>query len=227
MRLRSLLCENQRIADAKGFAGFGGGDARGGGEAVEMLEAVGVRPGRELRAALLNETFLKADDVGAGVGIARGDGAADAWIAAFNGDFADVEADYATKFRAEEVVFPECWHAVELQSCTEAQTGFGDGHSGKPFADGLERGGGDDSGAVGNEIVGDAGGIVADHDWITQVSAEPFGGWGGVGWESECRWKNIFRIVRNGKAHACEAGLVGGADEVEMGDAGGSEEAAV
>src|ERR1700688_1173194 len=103
-----------------------------------MLEAVGVGPGGELRAALLSETFLKTDGVGAGVRIARGDGAADAGVAAFKGDFADVETDDAAKFSAEELVFPEWWDAVEFQSCAEAQTGFGDSYAGKPIADCLE-----------------------------------------------------------------------------------------
>ena len=84
-----------------------------------MLEAVSVRPGRQMGAALLGEMFLKADDVGAGVGISRGNGAADAWVAAFKGDFADMETDYATKFRAEELVFPEGWDAVEFESGAE------------------------------------------------------------------------------------------------------------
>ena len=103
-----------------------------------MLEAVSVRPGRQMGAALLGEMFLKADDVCAGVGISRGNGAADAWVAAFKGNFADVETDYAAKFRAEELVFPEGRHVVQLQSGAETQACFGDSHAGEPFADGLE-----------------------------------------------------------------------------------------
>jgi len=121
----------------EGLAGFGGGDTRVGGEAVEMLETAGVRPGWEMRTALLGETFLKADGVGAGVRIARGDGAADAWVAAFKGDFADTETHYAAKFSAEELVFPEWRDAVEFESRAETQTGFREGYAGKPFADGL------------------------------------------------------------------------------------------
>ena len=103
-----------------------------------------------MRAALLSEMFLKTDGVGAGVRIARRNRAADAWIAAFKGDFADMETDYAAKFSAEELVFPEWWHAVEFQSGSETQTGFSDSHAGKPFADGLERGRGDDRWTVGD-----------------------------------------------------------------------------
>jgi len=149
------------------LARFCGGDACVSGQAVEMLEAVGVRPGRELGAAILYEAFLEAGVVDAGAGIARGDGATDAGVAAFKGDFADVETYDATKFSAEELVFPVRRHAAELQSCAEAQTSFGDGHSGKPFADGLKRGRGDDGWAVGDQIVGDAGRIMANHDGVT------------------------------------------------------------
>jgi len=102
-----------------------------------MLEAVGVGPGRKMRAALLSEKFLKADGVGAGARIACRNGAADAWVAAFKGDFADMETDYAAKFSAEEAVFPEWRDAVELQSRTETQTSFRESYAGKPFADGL------------------------------------------------------------------------------------------
>lgn len=145
-----LVLQKQSITYVEVLAGFGGGDSRVGGEAVEVLEAVGVGPGRKMRAALLNETLLKTDGVGAGVRIARGDRATDAWIAAFKGDFADLETDYAAKFSAEELVFPEWWHAVEFQSCSETQTGFVDRQAGEPFADGLERGCGDDGWPVGD-----------------------------------------------------------------------------
>ena len=80
--------------------------------ARHMLEASGVGPGWKVRAALLSETFLKTDGVGAGVRIARRDGATDAGVAALKGDFADMETDYAAKFSAEELVFPEWWDAI-------------------------------------------------------------------------------------------------------------------
>ena len=101
------------------LAGFCRGDAGVGGEAVEMLEAVGVGPGRKMRAALLSKMFLKADGVGADARIACRNGAADAWVAAFKSDFADMETDYAAKFSTEEMVFPEWRHAVEFQSRAE------------------------------------------------------------------------------------------------------------
>ena len=179
-----------------------------------MLEAVGVRPGREMCAALLSETFLKTDGVGAGVGIARRDGATDAGVAALKGDFADMETNDAAKFSAEELVFPEWWDTLELQSRTETQTGVGDGYAGKPFADGFERGRGDDRGAVGDEIVGDAGWIVANHDGVTQEIAEPFSRGSGVSRECECRVRDVTAVVWNGESNACEVGPVRGADQM-------------
>lgn len=222
-----LVLEKQSVADVEGLAGFGGGYAGVGGEAVEMLEAVSVRPGRQIGAALLGEMFLKADDVGAGVRIACGNRAADAWVAAFKGDFADVETDYAAKFSAEELVFPEWRHAVELQSGAETQAGFRDSHAGKPFADGLERRRGDYRWAVGDEIVGDAVGIVANHDGVAQVFGEPSGGGGGVGWKRECCDRDVASVAWNGKGDASKVRGVRCADQVQSGYARGGDQPAV
>ena len=178
-------------------------------------------------AALLAEMFLKADDVGAGVGIACGNGAADAWVAAFKGNFADVESDYAAKFSAEELVFPEGRHAVELQSGAETQAGFGDSHVGKPFADGLERGRGDYRWAVGDEIVGNSVGIVANHDGAAQVPGEPFGGRGAVIGERECCDRDVAWVTWNGKGDAGEVRSVSGADQVQRWNAGSGDQPAV
>jgi len=90
-----------------------------------------------------------------------------------------METDYAAKFSAEELVFPEWWNAVELQSGAETQAGFGDSHAGKPIADGLERGGGDDGGPWAMRCR-DASRVVANHDGVTKEFAEPFGGGSGV-----------------------------------------------
>jgi len=192
-----------------------------------MLEALDVGPVRKIGAALLSETLLKTDGVGAGVGIARGDGAADAWVAAFKGDFADMEADYAAKFGAEELVFPEGRDSVEFQSCAETLTGFSESHAGKPFADGLERGRGDHRWTAGDEVVGDAGRIMANHDGVTQEFAEPFGCGGRVSRKSECRGRDIAAIIWNGEGNGCESGLVRSADQMKCGDAGCVDEAAI
>lgn len=211
----------------EGLAGFGGGDAGVGGEAIEMLEAVGVRPGRQMGAPLLGEMFLKADDVGAGVWIACWDGAADTRVAAFKSDFADVETDYAAKFSAEELIFPEGRYAVELQSGAETQAGFRDRHAGEPFANGLERRGGDYRWAVGDEIVGDAVGIVANHDGVVQVFGEPFGGGGGVTGECECCDRDISAVAWNCDGDAGEVRSIGGMNQVQSGFARGGDQPAV
>lgn len=192
-----------------------------------MLEALGVGPRRKMRVPLLNEAFLEAEDVGSGMRIACGNGAADAWVAAFKGDFADMETDYAAKFSAEELVFPEWWNAVELQSGAETQAGFGDSHAGKPIADGLERGGGDDGGAVGDEIVGDASRVVANHDGVTKEFAEPFGGGSGVSRKSECCARDIAAIIWSCESDAGEAGLVRGANQMPRRDARCADQLAV
>src|SRR5712692_2396013 len=56
--LRPAL-QKKGVAEAEEFAGFGAGDAGVGGEAVEVVEAAGGRPGRELRAAKIAESFLE------------------------------------------------------------------------------------------------------------------------------------------------------------------------
>jgi len=192
-----------------------------------MLEAVSVRPGRQMGAPLLREMFLKADDVGAGVRIACGDGAADARVAAFKSDFADVETDYAAKFSPEELVFPEWRHTIELQSGAETQTGFREGHAGEPFADGLKRRRGDYRWAVGDEIVGNTGGIVANHDGVAQIFGEPIGGGDGVIGERECGDRNVATVTWNGEGDAGEVRRIRGANQVQRCDAGSGNQSAV
>lgn len=138
-----------------------------------MFKALGMRPGRELRAAQLHETLLKPDGVFSGARISRGNGTTNARVAAFQRDFADVEADHAAELRSEKLVFPKWRNTVDLQRGAETQAGFRNGDAGEPIADGLERSGGDDGGAVGDQIVGDARGIVANHDGLIEVGAEP------------------------------------------------------
>jgi hypothetical protein len=206
--------EEQGVADAEMLGGFGGSDAGVGGEAIEMIEARGGRPKRKLRVAQLAEMFLKADGVGAGVRIASGNGAADAGVAAFEGDFADAKADHAANLRAEEVVLPEGRDAVDFESAAEAQARFGHGHAGEPGANGVERGGGDDGGAVGDEIVGNAGRIVAHDNRLLEILSEPrrrelsaAGEWKGSGGD-------VSAIGGYSKGHTAEVGRVGGANQM-------------
>lgn len=209
------------------FAGFGGGDAGVGGETEKMLEAVGVGPGRKSCVAQFCETFLEADGVGSCVWVTRGDGAADAGVASFEGDFAELEADDAAKFGAEEAVFPEGGDAVDLECRAEAQAGFGDGEFWEPFADGVERGGGDDGGAAGDEVIGDTVGVVADHYRLIEKFGEPCGGCGGVVRECEGGVGDFTRIEGRAQSDFGEVGGVRGANQVHGGGTGGADDASV
>src|SRR5216684_3253990 len=95
------------VAEAEGLAGFGGGDAGVGGDAVEMVEAGGRGPGRKSFAAQVAEAFLEAGDFGGGLRVARRDGAAGARVAALEMDFADAEAHHGALVFAVEPIFPE------------------------------------------------------------------------------------------------------------------------
>src|SRR5712692_5984149 len=92
---RPRLGQLEPIADAKGLAGFRGGDAGVYGQAIKMVEAGGGGPGRQSFAAQVAETFLEAGQVGAGLRVACGNGAAGARIAPLEIDFADAEAHHA------------------------------------------------------------------------------------------------------------------------------------
>lgn len=209
------------------FAGFGGGDAGVGGEAVEMLEAVGVGPGWKGSVAQFGEAFLEADRVDSCVGSARGDGAADAGVAALEGDFAEVETDDAAKLGADEAVFPESGDATDLERGAETQAGFGDGEGGEPFAYGVERGGGDYGGAVGDEVVGDTVGVVANHYGLIEKFAEPGGGCGGVSWECKRCIGEFAGIIGRAQSDLGEIGCVRSANQVHRRGAGGADDAAV
>src|SRR5580693_7197441 len=72
-----------------------------------MVEALGGRPRRKLRAPQLGETLLEAVVIGAGLRIARGNRAARAGIAALEGDVANLEAHDTALAVSEELIFPE------------------------------------------------------------------------------------------------------------------------
>src|SRR6266404_4013032 len=73
-----------------------------------MVEAGCWRPGRKSFAAEIGETLLEADEVGCGLRVACGNGAAGARIAALEIYFADAEAHHAAFVFAVELIFPEC-----------------------------------------------------------------------------------------------------------------------
>jgi hypothetical protein len=120
-----------------------------------MLEALTVAPGRKVSAAQLREAFLEADGVRSSVGIACGTGAADAGVSTFEGDFAEFETDElrsSTPKRrsSQKAGTPSSSSVARKRRWASAMVG-------------VERSGGDDGGAVGDEVIGKAGGIVADH----------------------------------------------------------------
>ena len=89
--LESQELKDQGIALAEGLAGFGGGYASVGGQAIEMIERFAGRPdGEGGLAGEVREEFLEAVVGESGEGIARGDGAAGAGIATFKMNGADL-----------------------------------------------------------------------------------------------------------------------------------------
>lgn len=95
--------------------GFCGCDTRVSGQAVEMLEAIGVRPLRKVRVALLREMFLKSYGIRSCVRVSCGNGTTDARVAALKGDFADAEANHTADFRPEKLVLPKSGDPVDLE----------------------------------------------------------------------------------------------------------------
>src|SRR5579885_1423866 len=70
-RERAALHKFQCIADAQRLAGFRRSDARIGGHAIKMVEALRRRPRRQRRAPMLGEPLLKSGPVRARLRIAR------------------------------------------------------------------------------------------------------------------------------------------------------------
>ncbi len=217
----------QEIVDAEKFLGFGGGDAGVGGQAIKMIEAIAGRPRRKSCFALKGEVFLEAIEILAGAGIARRNGAPGTGIAAFEMNLADGEANDAAFVLAEELIFPEGGNAMEFEGGAEALANVfereaGKGRAlrwrcfgaradclgtrgkplearGKPIGHGLEGCGGDDSGTVGDGIVGKSVGRVADDNLLLKENAEPFGSVFEFAGESEGARGEIAAIVGDGE----------------------------
>jgi len=169
--------------------------------------------------ALLGEAFLEAVESDAGEGIARRDGAAGAGIAALEMDCADLEADGAALVFAEELIFPEGGDASDFEGGAETEADIFEGESGEPFADGLERGGGNDGGAAGDGIVGETVGGIADENLLLKKHAEPFGGViVGIGKREGVRG-NGAAIAGNGESDDAQIGRERGADQMNGGSA--------
>lgn len=170
------MLEDQGIALAEEFGGFGGGDSGVRRQAIKMVEARARGVWWEGEFAELNETFLEAVVGLAGVGITGGDGAAGAGIAPFKVYGADAEADYVALVFGEESIFPEGGGAIDFEGSAEAEAGFFEGEAGKPIANGLQSRGGNDGRAVGDGVVGKAVRGIADDDLLIEENAKPFGG---------------------------------------------------
>src|SRR5713226_7672383 len=182
LRLENL----KRVAKAEGLAGFGWGYAGVDGQAIKMVEAAGGGPGGQSFAAQIAETLLEADDVGAGLRVASGNGAAGAGMAALEMDFADAEAHNAALVLTVKLIFPERGQFpirarpgvghVDFERGAKALTRIGERQSGEPIADGLQRRGGNNRRSIRDGVVGKAFGRVAHQDLLLEVDAEPFGG---------------------------------------------------
>ena len=208
-----------KIALAEELAGFGGGDAGVGGEAIEMVEAGARRPRGKRGFAELGEALLEAIECDASKGIARGNGAAGAGVTALEMNFADLEAHGTGLVFAEELVFPEGWHAIDFERGAEAEADFVQREPGEPFANSLERSGGDDRGAVGDGVVGKTTGRIADEDLLLEKHAEPFGRVIVAFGEWECVRGNAAPVARNEECDAAQIGRKDGADQVNRGSA--------
>ena len=211
---------------AEEFAGFGGGDAGVGGEAIEVVEAVAGRPRRQGGLAELGEKFLEAFEDFTGAGITRGYRAAGAGMAAFKIHFANFEADDAAFFLAEELIFPEGGDAVDFERGTEAFADFIHADAGKalgrrrkPLGNCLKGSGGHDRGTAGDGFVGEALFGVADDDLLLEEDAEPFGGVFVAAGEVESAGGNFAAITGDGERDAAEIRGIIGADEMNGGSA--------
>jgi len=191
-----------------------------------VVEAAEGGPGGEGGFAKLREALLEAVEDFAGMGIARGDGAAGARIAAFKTDFADGEANGAALVGAEEMIFPEGGNAVDFERGAETKAEVVDGEAGEaagigsePGGNSLQGSGGDDGGSVGEGVVGEAVFGITDDDLLLKEHAEPFGGFF-VGFrKSKGACGNTATIAGDGESDGAEVGGVGGANDMNDGSA--------
>src|SRR5258707_12442897 len=153
---------------------------------MRMVEAVCWDPGGQSYASKVVEAVLEASDFGAGLRVARGNGAAGARIAALEVDFANAEAHYAALVFAVELVLPErgqvsvCARslhgvgAIDFERGAKAMAHGVEGEAREPIAHCLQRRRGNNRWAVGDAVVGKAFGRVTDQDLLLEIDAEPF-----------------------------------------------------
>ena len=172
LSIQRLRHGSDGVAQADGSCAIRAG-AGVDGEAVVVVEAGGVGPGGEGGLAAVGEAAGEGGEVGAGFGVAGGDDAAGAGVDAFEADRADLEGDGLIG-AGEEVVFPERGGSFELEVGAEAAAHVLGGEAGEPARDFGECGAGEEGGAGGFAIVGEAAVAVFDEaDGDTQGPAEP------------------------------------------------------
>ncbi len=239
MALRSghwLRLQQKRVAEAEDFAALGAGDAGVDGQSVEVIEAIGGRPRRQLRVAQVGEAFLKATVRSSGLRFARGNWTARARVAALEGNITDLEAHDIALAIGEELIFPE-WRqgfgrargagCIDFERGAETPARFVERHAGKPTANSLERGCGNNGWSGGEAVVWASFAHVADLNRLLEVHAEPFRGAFGVAWKGEAHCRNAAPISGNRKGHGTDVRHIRRADEVHSGGALAIDPAAV
>src|SRR5947208_6798423 len=169
----------ERVAHAQDTTKFRSGHAGVGGQAVVVVEARFRRPGREIGATKIGEALLETGDDLSCTRVARGNGTTSARIAAFEIHFANAESDGAAFFFAKEMVFPKRRYVIDFQRGAEALARFVDVHAIKQFAYSVQSGRGNDGRAVGDVVVGETFGRIANGDGLPEKSGKRWRGRGG------------------------------------------------
>ena len=150
-----------------------------------MVEARFRRPGREIGATKIGEALLETGDDLSRARVARGNGTTSARIAALEIHFANAESDGAAFFFAKEMVFPKRRYAIDFQRGAEALARFVDVHAIKQFAYSVQSGRGNDGWTIGDTVIGETFGGIANGDGLLEKSGKPLGGRGGIARENE------------------------------------------
>jgi hypothetical protein len=231
-----LRLQQKRLAEAKDFTALGAGDAGVDGESVEVIEANGGRPRRQLRMAQVNEAFLETTVGDAGLRFPRGNWTARARVAALKGNITDLESHDIALAIGEELIFPE-WRqgfgrarrrgSIDFERGAETPARFVERHAGKPTANSLERGCGNNGWSGGEAVVWKSFARVADLNRLLEVHAEPFRGTCGVAGKGEAHSRDAAPVSGNREGHGTDVRRIRRADKVHSGGALGIDPAAV
>jgi hypothetical protein len=231
-----LRLQQKRVAEAEDFTALGAGDAGVDGESVEVIEANGGRPRRQLRVAQVDEAFLEATVRDAGLRFARGNWTARARVTALEGHITDLEPHHIALALGEEPIFPE-WRqgfgrargaaCIDFERGAETPARFVERHAGKPAANSLERGCGNNCWSGGQAVVWKSFARVADLNGLLEVHAEPFRGAFGVAGKGEALSRDAAPVSGNREGHGIDVRRICRADEVHSGGALAIDPAAV